>query len=198
MSDVLSMSAPERIGEALKRSLPHLAPAARDHRASDSERFSLGLSWSLFSREQPIRHASAYRRQDPAFPARSRWSGGWRFRHRWHDLRDLGHSDAAAGGAGFPVRWLGKILARISGPAEGGQLPRTSAVTSESTAIALAGEHATRRNLRWEAPIDAQLMLHRGRPCWSVKSNATGRGFSVEVTIDDGSGTVLATRTLPR
>jgi len=95
------------------------------------------------------------------------------------------------------MKWLRALLG-YGGPHEGDAIDIHAARTVQSAAVALAESHAAARNLAWRPPIEARLLWHAGRPCWFVRSNAIGRGFSVEVVIEDGTGTVVDERVLPR
>jgi len=94
------------------------------------------------------------------------------------------------------VTWL-KVLYRALAAA---RRPDFSswAIISRTTAIALAAEEAHRRSLRWTPPVAASFRYDRTPAIWFVKSNVRGRGFSIEVSIDDESGAIVDFRTRPR
>jgi hypothetical protein len=93
---------------------------------------------------------------------------------------------------------LGGLQRWLTRPHEGDAIPVSDALTDEATARRIAETHAAREGQAWRPPIEATLLFHNGGRCWFVRSNATGRGHSVEVVIDDADGTVIETRVLPR
>lgn len=77
--------------------------------------------------------------------------------------------------------------------------PRDAAITSEDDARRIAHQWAMAKRERWQDPIQTDYIYdENGRPCWVVQSNCPGLGYSLIITIDDASGQVIATSSLPR
>jgi hypothetical protein len=96
-----------------------------------------------------------------------------------------------------PVRRLMAFL--TTEPKQPHALPKGEAAMSEDDARRIAHQWAIAHRQWWEEPIRADYVRHEeGWPCWVVQSNWSGQGFSLIVTIEDATGKVVATHTLPR
>ena len=93
-----------------------------------------------------------------------------------------------------------KLLASLrADPVRRDLPPLEQARTSEGDARRIAHQWVMARHLLWDDPIRAKYVYHEnGQPCWVVRSNYGGQGFSLIITIDDASGQVIASRSLPR
>jgi hypothetical protein len=80
----------------------------------------------------------------------------------------------------------------------GDVLPMSQAVTSESNALQIARLSIEHRGQAWIEPILAEYRDSAKGAYWLIRTNWTGRGHSVIVTIDDRTSRVIGSRSLPR
>lgn len=95
------------------------------------------------------------------------------------------------------MKWLHRFIERVrrrDGLGDG--LGCASMTRDEAHAMATA--EAASRKLRWVEPTETVLRLVDGRRSWFVQSNQSGKGFRVEVMIDDETRTVVDVRTTSR
>jgi hypothetical protein len=69
---------------------------------------------------------------------------------------------------------------------------------NEIEARSIAGQWASAKRLKWTEPSEARCGRDGERLVWSVRSNATGRGHSIGVRIDDATKCVIDHDVLPR
>lgn len=97
------------------------------------------------------------------------------------------------------MSWLRKLLGMPpAAPKDGDRLPVDMARLPRDRALSMAEEEAARLEAPWLQPIEAELILFAGRPCWRVRSNWGIRGASVSITIDDETGEVSSSTVRPR
>ena len=70
--------------------------------------------------------------------------------------------------------------------------------TTEAEARSIAKSSAAEQGLFWSGPVEAQAARDGERRVWYVRSNATGRGHSVSVRIDDETRRVEGHHVLPQ
>lgn len=70
--------------------------------------------------------------------------------------------------------------------------------TTEAEACSIARGWAAEQGLFWSEPVEARAARDGERRVWYVQSNATGRGHSVSVRIDDETRQVEGHHVLPR
>jgi hypothetical protein len=68
----------------------------------------------------------------------------------------------------------------------------------ESSILQLAREFAEREGLPWLEPVHAEPLRTASGAEWRVTTNWLGRGHSVHISVDDGTGDVALVRILPR
>jgi hypothetical protein len=76
--------------------------------------------------------------------------------------------------------------------------PEAPPQTPEAEALRIAATWAAEQKKRWTLPAKATLNTGRGRRLWLIQSNATGKGYSLAITIDDVTGQVVAHHEYPR
>lgn len=96
------------------------------------------------------------------------------------------------------MSWFGRLWGAKRHPREGDVLAVDGAVTAEAEAIETARRAAEEAGYSWVAPIQAELLHHRGRACWFVSTRAHSRGHRVTVAIDDATRAVVRIDVLPR
>ena len=70
--------------------------------------------------------------------------------------------------------------------------------TCESEARRIAESWATEHEKLWTLPASATLEVDHERRFWVVRSNATGRGHRITLSIDDRTGAVVSHHEVPR
>ena len=94
------------------------------------------------------------------------------------------------------LRWFGDVVRRAT--AGRAIHPETQPRTPEAEALRIAAAWAAEEKKRWTLPAKATLETDGGRHLWLVQSNATGKGHSLAITIDDATGQVVAHHEYPR
>ncbi len=75
---------------------------------------------------------------------------------------------------------------------------RVVPTTAEEDALSIAAAWAREHRKHWMLPVSASLESIEGRRIWVIQTNATGKGHSLTVSIDDETGQIVGQHELPR